>query len=72
MRRRKQQDQPEDPSDLIHFAEGSSINLSLWGQANGVRSLSLLPVTDIRATIGARITFEVVGIERVQVEGQRS
>lgn len=49
-----------------------TITLSIYG--GPVRALNLVPVDaeGIPAEIGARITFEVVGIERLVVEGRNT
>lgn len=59
------------PSDVMRLREGSTVSLNFYGGEGEVRSLSLRPVTDvITAQIGAQVTFEVVGIERVRREGE--
>jgi hypothetical protein len=54
---------------VIALAPGADIRISFYG-ADPIRSLALKPVGELRAELGAVITFEVVGIERVTIEGQ--
>jgi deoxycytidine triphosphate deaminase len=47
------------------------LNVHLYGKDTNIRAFTLLADGPIPAKIGAKVTFEVVGIERIVIEGRR-
>jgi hypothetical protein len=56
------------PTDAVTVRLDGPITLNLYGN-DPLRSLTLRPLGDIRAEIGATFTVEVIGVQRVIGEG---